>query len=491
MSEQVEELNDNTHETAVQDDAPADAQAAAPGTAAKSTAPATAQLDSKKSIDMSAHFSKRQLIKYSLPSIATMVFTSIYGIVDGFFVSNFAGETAFAAVNFIMPFIMILSSAGFMVGTGGSAIIATTHGEGDLPRANKYFGMLIVFTFVIGLIFAVVGFVFSRPLAQALGATGDMLSISELYARISMISLPFYMLQYLFQAFFNTAGKPKIGFRVTVIAGCLNIVLDALLVGVLGYGVAGAAAATVCSEIVGGVVPVIYFARKNPTPYRLRLHWPNATIIAKTCINGSSEMVTNIAMSIVAMVYNVQLLRFIGENGVAAYGVLMYVGMIFGAVFMGYVVAVAPLMSFQNGAQNNTEKRSLLKKSLLIIAGFSVLMLVAGEALANPFSYLFTSYNPELCELTMSAFHVYSLSFLFMGISIYGSSFFTSLENGLVSAIISFVRTFVFELGAVLIIPEIFGAEYIWFSFLVAELAAAILSASLMAALSRKYGFRD
>ena len=443
------------------------------------------------SVDMSAHFTTLQLLKYAAPSMAMMVFTSIYGVVDGFFVSNFAGSTAFAAVNFIMPFIMILCSVGFMVGTGGSALIASAAGEGDVPRANSYFCKLVTFTFMVGIVVAVFGFFFARPLAQLMGATGIMLDLSEIYARISMISLPFYMLQCLFQAFFNTAGKPKVGFVVTLCAGCTNIVLDIVFVGILGFGVEGAAAATVCSEFIGGGVSLIYFTRKNPTPYTYRPVLPNPRLIGRTCINGSSEMVANIAMSLVGMVYNIQLLRLLGENGVSAYGVIMYVSLLFSAIFIGYEIACSPLMSFQNGAGNTCEKRSLFKKSMLIISVASVILFVIGESCAYPIAYIFTGYNQDLCDLTVMAFRMYACSFLFMGIAMYGSAFFTSLENGLISAIISFVRTLVCELGAVIILPYLFGAQAIWLSFVVAEIVAALLSGLLIVAFSRKYGFRD
>ena len=441
-------------------------------------------------IDMSQHFTTRQLLRYTAPTMGVMVFTSVYSIVDGLFISNFVGTTGFAAVNFIMPFLFILGSVGFMMGTGGSAVVAgATHG-GDEERARRYFSLLVYFTLVFGVIAAVAGFFAARPVAALMGATGEMLDICETYARITMVSLPFFTLQYAFEAFFNTAGKPKVGLVVTVIAGCTNIVLDALFVGLFGWGVPGAAVATAIAETVGGGVPIIYFARPNSTPFRLgrtRMEW---RVIGKTCVNGSSEMVANIAMSFVGMLYNYQLLRFMGENGVAAYGVLMYVGMIFSAIFIGYTVGCAPLMSFQNGAGNAVEKRSLLKKSLAIIGVAGVLMLAAGELAAGVVTGIFTSYDPELHALATHAFRIYALAFFFIGYAIYGSSLFTSLEDGLISAVISFVRTLVFEAGAVMLLPVFFGAESIWWSFMVAEIAAVTLSAVFLAIFAKKYEFR-
>ncbi len=442
------------------------------------------------SVDMSKHFSTSALIKFTLPTIAMMIFTSCYTIVDGFFVSNYAGKTALAAVNLILPPVMMLASFGMMIGTGGSALVAKTLGEGDNARARRHFSLLIIFAFVLGSVLAVGGWFFMEPTAAVLGATGHMAKDATLYGRMMMISMPFFILQYAFQSFFVTAGKPKYGFYVIVVAGVTNIVLDFLFVGLFGWGLVGAALATNIGELIGGGIPLVYFARKRSTPLyfvRPHLRWP---VIGKACANGSSEMVTNIAMSMVGILYNWQLLRFIGEDGVAAYGVIMYTAMVFAAVFMGYSIGSSPLMSFQYGAQNHTEMRSLLWKSLGLIAVASVVMFLLGQTLAAPLSTIFVSYDAALLELTAKAYRLYALCFLFMGFAIYASAFFTALNNGLVSALISFLRTLVFQVAAVIVLPMLFGIDGIWLSVTIGDALTCLVAATLMIALSGRYGYR-
>ncbi|WP_296012253.1 MATE family efflux transporter [uncultured Adlercreutzia sp.] len=442
------------------------------------------------SVDMSKHFTTSALIKFTLPTMAMMIFTSCYTIVDGFFVSNYAGKTALAAVNLIFPAVMILASTGMMIGTGGSALVAKTLGEGNAPRARRYFTLLVIFAFAIGSVLAIGGWFFMEPAATMLGATGQMHADASLYGRMMMISLPFFILQYAFQSFFVAAGKPKLGFLVIVIAGVTNIVLDFLFVGAFGWGLPGAALATNIGEFLGGLIPVLYFMRKRDTPLyfaRPHLRWH---VIGKACVNGSSEMVTNIAMSLVGILYNWQLLRYIGEDGVAAYGVIMYTAMIFSSIFMGYAIGSSPLLSFQFGARNRTEMRSLLWKSLGLIAVASVLMFLAGQELAEPLSAIFVSYDPELLALTTKAYRLYALCFLLMGFAIYASAFFTALNNGVVSAIISFLRTLVFQVAAVIILPKLFGIDGIWLSVTVGDALAVAVAAAFMIALSGRYGYR-
>ena len=445
----------------------------------------------ERSACMDKHFSIKDLLVFTGPSIATLIFTSIYDIVDGFFVSNFVGSTSFASVNFIMPFIMILGSVGFMVGTGGSALVSKVRGEGDGERANRYFSLMIAFLAMAGIVLAVVGFFLMEPIARALGASDDMVGICVLYGRISMISLPAFMLQCAFQAFFPAAGKPRLGFRFTLVAGCTNIVLDALFVGLFGWGVPGAAAATVITEFIGGVGPLVYFARENSSCLRLCRPGGGARVIGKTCVNGSSEMMTNIALSLVAMLYNWQLMRYLGEDGVAAYGVISYVFLIFGAVLIGYSMGSAPLMSFQFGAQNHVEMRSLFKNSLKIMAVANVAMFAAAELAAPLVAGIFVSYDESLMELTMHAFRLFALAFLLMGFSIYGSALFTSLNNGLVSAVISFLRTLVFECASVVFLPLLLGVDGIWLSGVVAEVISCALTVLCIRHFAPRYGLRD
>ncbi|MBQ8719841.1 MAG: MATE family efflux transporter [Clostridia bacterium] len=420
-----------------------------------------------------------------------MIFTSIYGVVDGFFVSNFVGETPFAAINFIMPFIMILGSFGFMFGTGGSALISKTMGEGNRERANRLFSMLTYTSLGVGALVAVLGVIFVRPLAAALGAEGAMLDDCVTYARIILAATPAFMLQQEFQSFYITAEKPQMGLITTIAAGVMNMVLDALFIAGFGWGVAGAALATALSQVVGATVPLVYFALPNTSLLRLGAPFFDGRALLKACTNGSSELMSNAAMSIVGMLYNVQLMKYAGEPGVAAYGVMMYVGMIFVAIFIGYSIGTAPVIGYHYGAKNEGELKSLLKKSLAITGVISVSMLVLSFSLARPLSLIFMSQSPETLEITVHGFKIFSFQFLFCGIAIFGSSFFTALNNGLISALISFLRTLVFQLAAIMLLPLIWkpAVDGIWLSVVVAEVSAAALTLVFLAANKKRYGY--
>ncbi|MBO5374167.1 MAG: MATE family efflux transporter, partial [Clostridia bacterium] len=389
-------------------------------------------------IKLFERFDYKKLFKFTLPSIIMMIFTSIYGVVDGLFVSNIVGDTAFAALNFIMPYLMILGTAGFMLGTGGSALISKTLGEGDNEKANKIFSMVVYVSVVLGAVLAIIGFFTVRGVASLMGATGQMLDDCTLYGRIICIALPAFLLQLEFQSIFVTAEKPQLGLYMSIIAGVANMVLDALFMAVLGWGLAGAAIATATSQAIGGIVPLVYFFRKNSSILRVGSPYMDPRALGKICTNGSSELMSNISMSLVGMLYNIQLMSYAGENGVSAYGVMMYVNFVFISIFIGYSVGVAPVIGYHFGAQNHDELRSLRKKSTVIILGFSACMLVLGQALAPAFAKIFVGYSPELYELTLRGFRFFCFSFLFAGMAIFGSSFFTALNDGLTSAIISF-----------------------------------------------------
>lgn len=440
-------------------------------------------------IQLSDHFTYKKLLRYTFPSIIMLVFTSIYGVVDGYFVSNYVGKTPFTAVNFIMPFLMILGSLGFMFGTGGGALIAKTLGEGEISKANRLFSLIVYTSIVCGIVMAVLGILFIRPIASMLGAQGQLLNDSIVYGRIILIAIPAYILQYEFQCLFATAEKPTLGLYVTIAAGLTNIILDALFVAVFDWGLQGAAAATAASQCVGGIIPLIYFARPNSSQLRFgRTHF-DAKSLVKTCVNGSSELMSNISMSIVSMLYNAQLLKYAGEDGVAAYGVLMYVSLVFLAVFIGYSVGTAPIISYHFGAENHSELKGLRKKSLRIIGIFAVIMLACSYILAKPLSIVFVGYDQELLDLTSHAFSIFAFSFLFSGYAIFGSSFFTALNNGLISATISFVRTMLFQVVAVLIFPLFLGIDGIWLSIVVAELLAVAVTILFLKGNQKKYHY--
>ena len=443
----------------------------------------------KQVIKLSDHFTYGKLLRFTLPSIAMMIFTSIYGVVDGFFVSNYVGKTAFAAVNFIYPFLMILGTVGFMFGTGGSALVSCTLGARDSERANRIFSLLIYVSIGLGVVISVLGLIFLRSVASLLGAEGEMLEHCVVYGRIILIALPTFILQMEFQSFFITAEKPQLGLWVTVAAGVTNIVLDAVLVGGLAMGLVGAALATALSQVVGGIIPLVYFFRPNTSLLQLGQTRYDGSALLRTCTNGSSELMSNVSMSLVSMLYNIQLLNYAGENGIAAYGTMMYVNLVFLAAFIGYSIGTAPVIGFHFGAQNHPELKGLLRKSLVIIGIFSLGMLAAGFALAEPLSRLFVGYDPELMTMTIEGFSIFAFSFLFAGFAIFSSGFFTALNDGLTSAAISFLRTLVFQIAAVLLLPLIWGINGIWWSIVVAEAMALTVGVIFLVRKQKKYGY--
>lgn len=440
-------------------------------------------------IQLSDHFTYKKLLRFTLPSIIMMMFTSVYGVVDGFFVSNFVGKTPFAAVNFIFPLLMVLGAMGFMFGSGGSALIAKTIGEGDLQKAKRLFSLFVYISAAIGTVIAVVAFIFIRPIAAWLGAKGTMLDDCVTYGRILLLALPAQILQFEFQSFFVTAEKPQFGLYVTLAAGVTNMVLDALLVAAVPLGLPGAAAATAISQYVGGVVPILYFVRRNDSLLQLTETQCDGAALLKAAGNGASEFLSNVSMSVVSMLYNAQQMNFAGENGVAAYGTMMYVSFVFVSIFIGYSVGTAPVIGYHYGAGNTDELKSIFKKSLTLVGIASVVMLIASEALAKPLSLLFVGYDKELLDMTLRGFIIFSFSFVFSGIPIFGSSFFTALNDGLVSALISFLRTVVFQVAAVLLLPRIWGLDGIWISIVVAEVAASVIAVLCWTANKRKYGY--
>ncbi len=440
-------------------------------------------------IQLSDHFTYKRLIRFVIPSVLMMIFTSIYGVVDGLFVSNFAGKTAFASVNLIMPVLMVLGTVGFMFGAGGSAIVSKTLGEGNAEKANKYFSMLVYATIISGIILTIAGFIFLRPVAVLLGATEDMLEGCVLYGRIIIAALTAFMLQNVFQSFLITAEKPHFGLVITVMAGCTNMVLDFLFVGVFKWGIAGAAAATGLSQCVGGIIPLVYFLRKNDSTLRLTKTGFEKKVIIKACTNGSSELMTNISMSLVNILYNFQLMKFAGEDGIAAYGVIMYAGFIFAAAFIGYSIGCAPIIGYNFGANNHMELKNLFKKSMIIISVTGVAMLLFGEIMAHPLAKIFVGYDAELLSLTSRGFKIYSVAYLIWGYNIFGSAFFTALNNGLVSAIISFLRTLVFQIISVLILPMIFGIDGIWLAIVAAELMSLAVTTAFLINKKKTYNY--
>lgn len=440
-------------------------------------------------IQLSEHFTYSKLIRFTIPSIIMMFFTSIYNIVDGLFVSNFVGATEFAAINLVFPFIMILGAIGFMFSSGGSALVAKTLGEKNKFKANQIFSLLVYSCIVIGIILAIIGLTGVKKALILYGVDGKLLNDAILYCKILMPATPIFMLQFLFQAFFITAEKPTTGMIVTVLAGLTNIVLDAVFIIILKWGIAGAALATIISQSVGRIMPLIYFALPKKTPLRLgkTKFYPKALI--KACTNGASEFMTQISMSIVAMLYNYQLLKLAGENGVIAFGVISYINFIFLSVFIGFSIGSNPIVSYHYGAKNTSELKNLFKKNFIFIAVSAIILMISAELSAKILSAIFVGYDEYLLNMTTNAFRIYAISFLLAGFNIYASAFFTALNNGLISAIISFFRTLVCECSCVMLLPIFFGITGIWSSIIVAEAMALILSIYLVLKFKTKYQY--
>lgn len=440
-------------------------------------------------IQLSDHFTYKRLLHFVAPPIVMMVFISIYGVVDGLFVSRFVGKTAFASINLVMPFIMILGGMGFMVGTGGTALVAKTLGEGKRDKANKYFTMMVYFTLILGAVLTALGIIFIRPIASFLGASADMMNDCVVYGTTVIAFTTSFMLQNLFQSFLVTAEKPQLGLLATVAAGVTNIILDALFIAVLKMGVIGAAFATGISQCVGAIIPLFYFLGKRECVLKLVKTKLEFKPIVKACTNGSSELMNNISSSIVSMLYNFKLMELLGENGVSAYGVIMYVQFIFISIYIGYVIGAAPIIGYNYGADNREELKNVFKKSVVFMTVSGAMLTALAFLLASPLSKIFVGYDKELFELTKHAFYLFSCAFLLTGLNIFASNLFTALNNGLISAVISFLRTLVFQCIAVLVLPELIGADGIWYSIAIAEVAAFVLSLVFVIAYRNKYHY--
>lgn len=441
-------------------------------------------------IQLSEHFTYKKIFRFALPSIVMMVFTSIYGVVDGTFVSNFVGKTPFAAVNLVWPFLMILGAFGFMIGTGGSALVAKTLGENKKEDANRYFTMLITLVVILGILLTIFGLIVVRPLSHALGARGQMLEDCVTYGRTLMIFNTAFMLQSVFQSLFITAEKPRLGLIMTVAAGLTNMVLDALFIAVFKWGLVGAALASGLSQCIGGILPLIYFlSSKNDTPLKFVKTKMEGKVLLKACVNGASELMTTVSSSLVSMLYNFQLMRLAGQNGIAAYGAVMYVEFAFIAVFIGYSIGTAPIVSYHYGSENHNEVKNMLQKSFKIMSVLGITMMVLAQILASPLAKVFVGYDKKLFDMTVHGFRLFSFYFILAGINIYASSFFTALNNGMISAIISFSRTLGFETLAVIILPIFLQLDGVWLAITVAEICAFVISISFLIAKREKYHY--
>ena len=441
-------------------------------------------------IQLSDHFTYKKLLRFVMPSIVMMVFTSIYSIVDGLFISNFAGEDAVTAINYIFPLIIILGSIGFMLGAGGSALVSKTLGEGDKERANAYFSLLVYFTAAIGMAIMIAG-QFAVPwCAEVLShsSEGEIYEYCVLYGRILLAGQPFFILQNIFQSFFVTAEKPRLGLAVTAGAGVMNMVLDAILVAGFGLGLKGAAWATFSSQVFGGIVPVFYFAFKNSSLLRFTKTKFYFRAIVKSATNGASEFLSNVSASVVIILYNEQIYRFAGDAGVAAYAAIGYVSMIFFSVFMGFAVGATPVIGFNYGAQNRNELKSLFKKCLIVVGVAGLSMTVLSEALAVPLVKIF-NYSDDVTAITLRGHYIFSISYLIGGFGVFGSALFTALNNGLISGLISMVRTLALRIVAVITLPLLWGLDGVWASAAISEIIALAVTFIFVFAYRKKYGY--
>ncbi|MBE6045790.1 MAG: MATE family efflux transporter [Clostridiales bacterium] len=448
-------------------------------------------MSAKDRIQLSDHFTYRRLFAFVLPTIANMIFLSIYGIVDGLFISNFVGKVAFAAVNVTFPIFSVLGVFGLMIGTGGAAIIGKNLGEQESEKANGYFSFFVYICIAVGIVMAVLGVFILRPAIEIIGVEERMVRDCMVYGIIGMITVPCYMLQFLFQILFVTAEKPRLGFWITVIAGLANIVLDFFMIVVFHWGVAGASIATGISEVVGGIVPLIYFSRPNDSLLRIGRPRVEFRALRKACTNGLSEFVSTISESVVTMLYNFQLLRLAGADGVAAFGVMQYCTFIFFAVFAGYNMGVQPLFSYNFGADNRVEMKNLFKKSMILMEGGGLMMFAILVIFARPLVSIFIGYDAGLVDMSVHGMRIYALIFITCGINIFVTGMFTALNNGVVSAFIATVRVVICEIGSVMILPIFFGLNGVWFSASVAEVGSIIPVIIFVVTLRKRYGYAD
>lgn len=443
----------------------------------------------KTRIQLSDHFTYTKLLRFCFPTIIMMLFSSMYDIVDGLFISNFVGKNAFAAVNLIFPFLMILGGFGIMFGTGGTALVAKTLGEGKKENANRYFSMMVEVALLFAVVFSITGFVWMKKIALLLGADESILKECILYGRVCIVFLPAFQMQYLFQSFLTAAEKPALGLKIMIAAGVTNMVLDAVFIGLLDWGIWGAATATDLSQVVGGILPFLYFCKPNDSLLRFRPVLLEFSPIRKACFNGISELMTMVSMSFVSMIYNWQLMRYVGADGVAVYGVLMYLHYIFTGILYGYTLGSAPIAGFHFGAEHHSELNNLMRKGFTLEYTGGALMFLLSQLLARPIATLFVGYDAELLEMTVQASRIYLFGFLLAGGNMFASSFFTSLNDGRISAVISFMRTMVFELTAVIMLPALFGINGIWGAITVAEIASCGFSWFFIIHMNRKYRY--
>ena len=440
-------------------------------------------------IDISSRFNYKSLFRFVLPSIVMMIFISTYTMVDGYFVSNYVGKTAFTAVNLIFPAIMVFACVGFMFGSGGSALVAKTMGEGQMEKANRLFSLIVLSALAGGILLSALGYFLMPFLAASMGASGEVLACSVFYGRTLLLSLPMFVLQRVFQSFMVTAGKPSLGLRMTILSGVTNIGLDALFILVFKWGLLGAGLATVLCEYAGGLFPLIYFLKRNTSSLQLVNPERDGSALWKTCTNGSSELLTNISMSFVSMLYNYQLISIAGTDGVAAFGVIMYVAFFFEAIYIGYSMGTAPIVSYNYGARRDDELRSIFRKSLTVIAGTGLFLTTSAYLAAPVLADIFVGYDETLATLTVRGVRFFSFSFLLNGFCMYGSAFFTALNNGFISSVISLLQSVVFQIIAVIVLPLWLGTDGIWLSVSIAKLLAFFVTVSFWIACRKEYHY--
>lgn len=415
------------------------------------------------------------LLKFAFPTMVMMVFMSLYTIVDGIFVSRLVGSNALSAVNIVYPVISLLIACGIMLSTGGSAIVARQMGEKREQEARENFSMLAVVSVLTGIVILVLGLMFLEPICRILGGTPVLLEDCKIYLGVLLGFGPLTMLQMLFQTFFVTAGKPGLGLGLTLTGGVVNMVLDYVFMGPMQMGVLGAALATGLGQAIMAVAGVVYFLKVKGNLYFVKPVF-RGNILLQSCGNGSSEMVSNLSTAVVTFLFNITMLKLAGEDGVAAITIVLYGQFLFTALYLGFSMGVAPVVSFNYGNQNHAQLKRIYKICIGFILGSSVFILGIALLFSEPIVGIFTGEENHTYELAVEGFFQFSFNYLFAGINIFASALFTSLSNGKISAIISFCRTFVFITVSIVLLPRVMGITGVWLSVPLAELVTLFIS---------------
>ena len=418
-----------------------------------------------------------------------MLFTSMYGVVDGLYLSHFSGKEAFAAITLIIPLPLLIGAWAYMIGAGGSAVIAKAIASDRQKDANEYFSFLVLISVLGSILLAGIGEIFLEPCAKLLGANDEMLPFCMTYGRILIAAVPLYVLQNVFQSFLTVAEHPKIGLAINLVSAFLNMALNFVFIRITNEVVTAVALATVVSQFVGGITPFVFFVRSKSTTLRFgRPHMP-MSLLGPVFANGVSEFVSEIFHPLASVMYNYKLMELTGLNGVAAYGVLMNVGFLFGSVFLGFAVGSAPLFTYKYEREDHDELHSLFIKSTISVVLMGFLLYGVACMIEGPFAAEFFGGDELLITMTEEAFALHSLSYMVMGLAVFASAFFTAIHDSRVSFLISFLRTLLFEVLAILLLPMLFDLNGVWAASLTSEVLTLLVTVGLLISKKEKYQY--